>query len=148
MRTTFVSCAPAMPVAWGPPARQVLAGESGIEAGERCRATPLVWKSSRLKRSIESSLSAEAIAFNQGLAELEYCQVMFRDVLYRDVALGSWELDLDSFVPVLRSTCVSGVSARAFGGGCEGCLCDEVEVLLWKSGDVPSKQSLHRSQSR
>ena len=54
---------------------------------------------------MSSTLAGEALAFNQALSELEWLQMLIRDVLWGDVELSDWTQSLTPFVAVLREDC-------------------------------------------
>ena len=71
-------------------------------ASQKTKVSILTWRSSKLKRRVSSTLASEALAFSQALGELEWIQIMFRDVLFGDVNRSDWTTSLFPFVGVLK----------------------------------------------
>ena len=57
------------------------------------------------KRRCSSTLASEALALDQALGELEWLQIMFRDVVYNDVNRSNWQQSILPFQAVLRDDC-------------------------------------------
>ena len=47
-----------------------------------------------------STLAGEAVTFNDSLAEVEYLQVMLRDIIYNDVNVRNWTASFGYFIPI------------------------------------------------
>ena len=45
-------------------------------------------------------MAGEAVTFNDSLAEVEYVQVMLRDIVYNDVNIRNWIACLGDLIPV------------------------------------------------
>ena len=82
----------------------VLACEQLPHGTERVRVSPICWRSSKLKRRVPSTLAGEALAMSQGVCQVEWLQVMFRDILHGDVT-SDWEKCLNPFVVALHDGC-------------------------------------------
>ena len=74
-------------------------------ASQRTKVSILSWRSSKLKRRVSSTLAGEALAFSQAMAEVEWLQLMIRDVLHGDVHREDWRKSIVPFVSVLREEC-------------------------------------------
>ena len=74
-------------------------------ASQNTKVSILSWRSSKLRRRVASTLASEALAFSQALAEVEWVQIMIRDVMYGDVLRRDWMQSLNPYVPVLRENC-------------------------------------------
>ena len=83
----------------------VCAAEQLPDVARRVRVSPISWRSARLRRKVPSTLAGEALAKRQAVAEVEWLQIMYRDVVFGDVARTSWQNSLSPFVAVLRSSC-------------------------------------------
>jgi len=71
----------------------------------KVKVSTLSWRSSKLKRRVSSTLAGEALSFSQALSEVEYLQIMFRDVVFGDVDRADWQKSLLPFLSVLRQEC-------------------------------------------
>ena len=83
----------------------IMASDQLPSASRRIRVSILSWRSAKLKRRVSSTLAGEALAFNQALAEVEWIQLMIRDVLHGDVHKEDWKKSVLPFITVLRSEC-------------------------------------------
>ena len=83
----------------------VLAAEKIPAANRPVKVSVLSWRSSKLKRRVASTLASEALAFDQALGELEWLQIMFRDVVHHDVNRSDWRRSITPFQAVLREDC-------------------------------------------
>ena len=63
----------------------VLAAETLPEGKQRVRASPITWRSSKLKRKVFSTFGGETQAMLQGVNEVDWLQVMYRDAVHHDV---------------------------------------------------------------
>ena len=45
-------------------------------------------------------MAGEAVTFSDSLAEVEYLQVMLRDIIYNDVNVRNWTASLGCFIPI------------------------------------------------
>ena len=57
-------------------AYMVMAAEKSIMKGALAKTAPICWSSSRAKRVIHSTLSAETLALSKSVSELEYSSVI------------------------------------------------------------------------
>ena len=83
----------------------ILASDKMPSASQRSRVSILSWRSSKLKRRVSSTLAGEALSFSQALAEVEWLQLMIRDVLHGDVHKDDWRKSIVPFVAILREEC-------------------------------------------
>ena len=74
-------------------------------ASGKIRVSILSWRSAKLKRRVASTLASETLAFGQSLGELEWLQLMVRDVLHGDVCKENWVKSLSPFLTIWRSNC-------------------------------------------
>jgi len=81
----------------------VLAAEHLPSGDERVRVSPVCWRSAKLKRRVPSTLAGEALALSQGMAQVEWMQVLFRSVLVGDVS-GEWADHLSPYMVAMPST--------------------------------------------
>ena len=65
----------------------------------------LSWRSSKLKRRVSSTMASETMALSQGLGEIEWLQVLFRDLVYGDVQTQDWRRSLSPFMIFLPEEC-------------------------------------------
>ena len=59
--------------------------EKQLANGELAKISPIRWRSNKIRRKVASTLVVEAVTFNDSFAEVEYLQVMLRDIIYDDV---------------------------------------------------------------
>ena len=83
----------------------ILASDRMPSASQAVRVSILSWRSAKLKRRVSSTLAGEALAFNQALAEVEWLQLMIRDILHGDVHKEDWKKSIVPFITVLSSEC-------------------------------------------
>ena len=83
----------------------IMASDRMPSASSRTKVSILSWRSSKLKRRVSSTLASEALAFTQALGELEWMQIMLRDIIYGDVSRSNWKDSITPFVSVLRKDC-------------------------------------------
>jgi len=83
----------------------VLAAERQLLAGHTARVSPISWRSTRVKRVVASTLAGETLALSASLAEMEWLQILYRDVVFSDVDPSSWEKSLGPFGALLREGC-------------------------------------------
>jgi len=86
----------------------VLAAETLPEGKQRVRASPITWRSSKLKRKVFSTFGGETQAMLQGVNEVDWLQVMYRDAVHHDVQLSCWRNSLSPHMIVLRGQCSLG----------------------------------------
>ena len=83
----------------------ILASDRLPLASQKTKVSILSWRSSKLKRRVSSTLAGEALSFSQALAEVEWLQLMIRDILHGDVHREDWRKSIVPFVAVLREEC-------------------------------------------
>eukprot|EP00971_Amphidinium_carterae_P308113 6123444-Amphidinium_carterae.1 len=73
---------------------------------ELVRLSPLMWKSSKLKRKVPSTLAGEALALSEAVASVEWSQMMLRDVKSNNL-LGdlNWERSCGPFAMTMSPQC-------------------------------------------
>ncbi|CAE7223309.1 unnamed protein product [Symbiodinium sp. KB8] len=69
------------------------------------RASPIAWRSSKLKRKVFSTFGRETQAMLQGMSEVDWIQIMVRDATAHDVKLRSWRNSLSPHMIIMRSDC-------------------------------------------
>ena len=80
----------------------VLACERLPTGTRSVRASPLAWRSSKLKRKVFSTFGGETQAMLQGVNEVDWLQIMYRDATAHDVQLRSWRSSLCPHMVVMR----------------------------------------------
>eukprot|EP00435_Cladocopium_sp_Y103_P035246 s245_g9.t1 len=65
----------------------------------------LSWRSSKLKRRVTSTMASETMALSQCLGEIEWLQVLFRDLVFGDVQTKDWRRSLSPFMVFLPEEC-------------------------------------------
>ena len=83
----------------------VLVAERVPAANVSTKVSILSWRSAELKRRCSSTLASEALALDQALGELEWLQIMFRDVVFNDVSRSNWQQSILPFQAVSREDC-------------------------------------------
>ena len=83
----------------------ILASDRMPSANHKAKVSILSWRSSKLKRRVSSTLAGEALAFSQALSEVEWLQLMIRDVLHGDVHREDWRKSIVPFIAVLKDDC-------------------------------------------
>ena len=83
----------------------ILASDRMPSASQRVKVSVLSWRSSKLRRRVSSTLASEALAFNQALAEVEWIQLIIRDIIHGDVHRDDWRKSVVPFVAVLKEEC-------------------------------------------
>ena len=83
----------------------IMASDTMPSASSSCKVSILSWRSAKLRRRVSSTLAGEALACSQSLSELEWLQIMYRDILHGDVIRPDWQKSLLPFVAVLRQDC-------------------------------------------
>ncbi len=115
----------------------VFASDRFPSHSNKVKVSTLSWRSSKLKRRVSSTLAGEALSFSQALAEVEYLQIMFRDVVFGDVDRENWQASLSPFLSVLPKEC--SLSIRQ-----EQCQITDAKSLY----DAVIKQSPNSRQDR
>ncbi|CAE7202644.1 unnamed protein product [Symbiodinium sp. CCMP2456] len=80
----------------------VFAAETLPVGDAKVKATPLSWRSSKLKRKVFSTFGGETQAMLQGIAEADWLQVMIRDAVYHDIELNEWRNCLSPHMLVMK----------------------------------------------
>ena len=70
---------------------------------QQLKVSVLSWRSTKLRRRVTSTLASETLAFSQCLGEIEWMQVLYRDVVYGDVNPEMWRNVVQPFSCLLRS---------------------------------------------
>ena len=83
----------------------VLGSDTIPSASHKTKVSVLSWRSTKLRRKISSTLAAETLAFSQSLSQVEWFQVLFRDVVHGDVDRADWSRQLCPFLAVLKEQC-------------------------------------------
>ena len=86
----------------------VLAAEKLPHGRQQVRASPIAWRSSKLKRKVFSTYGGETQAMLQGVNEVDWLQVMYRDATAHDVQLANWRNSLSPHMLVMRGECSLG----------------------------------------
>lgn len=63
----------------------IMASDTMPSASHKAKVSILSRRSSKLKRRVSSTSAGEALAFSQALGEMEWLQIMFRDIVHNDV---------------------------------------------------------------
>ena len=84
--------------------------DSALLAGQPAKASLISWRSTRVKRVVASTLAGETLALSASLAEIEWLQVLFRDVVYSDVDHANWGASTGPFGAILKTG--SSLNAR------------------------------------
>lgn len=74
-------------------------------ASQKTKVSILSWRSCKLRRKVASTLAGEALAFNQSLGEVEWIQIMIRDIVKGDISRRDWTESLQPHFPMLREGC-------------------------------------------
>ena len=83
----------------------ILAADRVPSANNPVKVSILSWRSAKLKRRVVSTLASEALALDQALGELEWLQIMHRDVMYNDVNRRNWRESILPFQAVMKEDC-------------------------------------------
>ena len=82
-----------------------MAADRVPSASVKTKVSILSWRSAKLKRRVSSTLASEALAFSQALGEMEWLQIMVRDIVHGDVNRCDWSKSLLPYVGLLREDC-------------------------------------------
>ena len=80
----------------------VLSAEKLPVGRETVKASPITWRSSKLKRKVFSTFGGETQAMLQGVNEVDWLQIMYRDAVFNDVKLATWRTSLSPHMLVMR----------------------------------------------
>ena len=83
----------------------VLTAERLPEGQQMVKATPITWRSAKLRRKVLSTFGGETQAMLQGVGEVDWLQIMTRDAYQHDVILQDWRNSLSPHMVVMRSEC-------------------------------------------
>lgn len=83
----------------------IMASNELPAADRKSKVSILSWRSTKLKWRVSSTLAGEALFFSQSLGEMEWLQVMFREIVYGDVCRKDWRSTLLPFIGLLREEC-------------------------------------------
>lgn len=83
----------------------VLTAESVPTNGRPMRASPITWRSSKLKRKVLSTFGGETQAMLQGVSEVDWLQILYRDAVFHDVQIREWRESLRPHAVILRDAC-------------------------------------------
>ena len=100
---------------------QVYAADSSLASGSRARVSPLAWRSHRAKRAVPSTLAGEVQALSGALAEAEWLQLLFLDVLQGSVVTEEWR---DKVGPIRRGPSLGLHLEHPAPGELERCRCE------------------------
>lgn len=75
------------------------------EGSQPVKASPIAWRSSKLKRKVFSTFGGETQAMLQGVNEVDWIQIMYRDATKHDIMLKSWRNSLSPHMLVVGSDC-------------------------------------------
>ena len=78
--------------------------DRGLLKGEAARVSLISWRSTRVKRVVASTLAGETLALSASIAELEWLQILFRDVVYADVNHSRWQESCGPFAALVRDS--------------------------------------------
>ena len=81
----------------------VLSSDRVPSHDEHLRVSVLSWRSTKLKRRVTSTLASETLSFAQCLGEIEWMQVLYRDMVFGDVQAETWHKIVQPFTCLLRS---------------------------------------------
>ena len=80
----------------------IMATETLPIGKQKVRASPMSWRSSKLKRKVYSTFGGETQAMLQAISEVDWIQVMVRDATRHDVELRSWRNSLSPHMLVMK----------------------------------------------
>ena len=80
----------------------VLAANTLPVGNQRVRASPLSWRSSKLRRKVFSTFGGETQAMLQAINEVDWLQIMIRDATQHDVELKQWRNSLSPHMLIMR----------------------------------------------
>ena len=79
----------------------VLASDTMPTHDKKIRVSLLSWRSAKLKRRVTSTMASETLALSQCLGEVEWMQVFYQDLIYKNVPLRDWTKSLTPFITML-----------------------------------------------
>ena len=78
--------------------------EKPLANGELAKTSLIRWRANKIRRKVASTFAGEAVTFNDSPAEVEYIQVMLRDIIYNDVNVRNWTASLGCFILIAWET--------------------------------------------
>eukprot|EP00959_Pyramimonas_sp_CCMP1952_P100727 2107137-Pyramimonas_sp.AAC.1 len=90
----------------------VLAADCSVLENKAVKASILGWRSSKLRRKVPSTLAGETQALSAAVAEVEFLQILYRDVMFHDVDTPDCYRASGPFTTVLRRDCSLGSRER------------------------------------
>eukprot|EP00959_Pyramimonas_sp_CCMP1952_P242270 5063782-Pyramimonas_sp.AAC.1 len=90
----------------------VLAADADVLSNQAVKASMLSWRSSKLRRKVPSTLAGETQALSAAVAEVEFLQILYRDVVFQDVNVQDHRRGSGPFTTMLRSDCRLGSRER------------------------------------
>ncbi|CAE7837485.1 unnamed protein product, partial [Symbiodinium necroappetens] len=82
----------------------VLAANSLPVGNQRVKASPLSWRSSKLRHKVFSTFGGETQAMLQAINEVDWLQIMVRDATQHDVELKQWRNSLSPHMLIMRGS--------------------------------------------
>lgn len=76
-----------------------------LRPGRAARVSLLSWRSTKVKRKVPSTLAGEAMSLSASIADVEWLQCMYRDVMFAGLRCPDWRRTMSTFGVVLRSQC-------------------------------------------
>ena len=70
---------------------------------EQMKISVLSWRSTKLRRRVTSTLASETLAFSQCMGEIEWMQVLYRDMVHGDVNPEVWRNVIQPYACLLRN---------------------------------------------
>lgn len=86
----------------------VLTAEKLPEHGQMVKATPITWRSSKLRRKVLSTFGGETQAMLQGVSEVDWLQIMAMAATQHDIQLAQWRNSLSPHMIVMKGECKMG----------------------------------------
>ena len=83
----------------------VMSAECLPTRSQAIKASRITWRSSKLRRKVFSTFGGETQAMLQGVSEVEWLQMMYRDVLKNDIVLDRWRESLSPHMLVMKGDC-------------------------------------------
>ena len=82
----------------------VFTAERHPVGAQQVKATPVAWRSSKLKRKVFSTFGGETQAMLQGVNEVEWLQIMYRDAIFHDIKLDQWRNSLSPHLLIMKES--------------------------------------------
>ncbi|CAE7403523.1 unnamed protein product, partial [Symbiodinium necroappetens] len=80
----------------------VFAAEALPIGNMKVKASPLAWRSSKLRRKVFSTFGGETQAMLQGISQADWLQIMVRDAVQHDVELKQWRNWLSPHMIIMK----------------------------------------------